>query len=196
MCRANPKEEFVAKTARKSLPLALELLSTDHRKVEELFREFEDMKEAEDDSRIAVAQKICAELTVHAQIEEELIYPWIRENIDETDMIAEAEVEHASLKQLIAEIEPVGEPDEAFDAKVKVLSEYVKHHVKEEENEIFPEVADEKEELDELGQELAARKAEIRSEMGLPDEDEGEPSAKAPPGGGKKKPGSTQRASR
>jgi len=186
----------VAKTARKSLPLALELLSTDHRKVEELFREFEDMKEAEDDSRIAVAQKICAELTVHAQIEEELIYPWIRENIDETDMIAEAEVEHASLKQLIAEIEPVGEPDEAFDAKVKVLSEYVKHHVKEEENEIFPEVADEKEELDELGQELAARKAEIRSEMGLPDEDEGEPSAKAPPGGGKKKPGSTQRASR
>ena len=186
----------MANTARKSLPLALQLLSSDHRKVEELFREFEDLKDAEDASRIAVAQKICAELTVHAQLEEELIYPWIRENIDETDMIAEAEVEHASLKQLVAEIEPVGEPDEAFDAKVKVLSEYVKHHVKEEENEIFPEVADEQEELDELGQELAARKAEIQSEMGLPAEGEGEPTAKAPSGRGKKKPGNSQRASR
>ena len=186
----------MAKTPEKSLPLALELLSSDHRKVEELFREFEDMKEAEDDSRIAVAQKICAELTVHAQVEEELIYPWIRENIDETDMIAEAEVEHASLKQLIAEIEPIGEPDEAFDAKVKVLGEYIRHHVNEEENEMFPKVRDMQEELDELGQELAARKAEIRAEMGLPGEDEGEPGAKAPPGGGKKKPGNSQRASR
>jgi len=185
----------VAKTVKKSLPLALELLTSDHRNVEDLFQEFETLKDADDASRVAVAQKICAELTVHAQIEEDLVYPWLRENLDETDMVAEAEVEHATLKQLIAQIEPVGEPDEAFDAKVKVLSEYVKHHVKEEENEIFPEVADEKEELDELGQELAARKAELRSEMGLPSEDDGEP-AKVPPGGGKKKPGNSQRASR
>jgi len=189
------RREFVAKTVKKSLPLALELLTSDHRNVEDLFQEFETLKDADDASRVAVAQKICAELTVHAQIEEDLVYPWLRENLDETDMVAEAEVEHATLKQLIAQIEPVGEPDEAFDAKVKVLSEYVKHHVKEEENEIFPEVADEKEELDELGQELAARKAELRSEMGLPSEDDGEP-AKVPPGGGKKKPGNSQRASR
>jgi hemerythrin superfamily protein len=156
----------------KSLPLALELLESDHRKVEQLFQQFEQMKEDEDDSRTAIAQQICAELTIHARIEEDLFYPWLRENMDETDMVAEALVEHASLKKLIAEIEPAGEADETYDAKVKVLSEYVKHHVNEEENEIFPEVASEQEELDELGQELAARKAEMRSEMGLPDEEE------------------------
>jgi hypothetical protein len=154
----------------RSLPLALELLSSDHRKVEDLFAQFEEMKEQEDDSRVAIAQKICAELTIHAQVEEDLFYPWLRENLDETDMVAEAEVEHATAKQLIAEIQPVGAADESYDAKVKVLSEYIKHHVKEEEDEIFPEVAGEEEELDELGQEMAARKAELMEEMGLHEE--------------------------
>ena len=152
-------------------PLALELLSSDHRKVEELFKQFEDMKEEEDDSRIAIAQRICSELTVHAQVEEDLFYPWLRENLEETEMVAEADVEHATLKSLIAQIQPVAAPDEAYDAKVKVLSEYVKHHVKEEEGEIFPEVASEEEELDELGQEMAARKAELMKEMGIEEED-------------------------
>ena len=161
-----------------TLPLALELLSSDHRNVEALFRQFERMKEAEDDSRVAIAQHICAELTVHAQVEEDLFYPWLRENLDETEMVAEALVEHTTAKQLIAEIMPVDAPDEAYDAKVKVLSEYIKHHVKEEEEEIFPEVASEEEELDELGQEMHARKAELKEEMGLaadeiPDEMEG-----------------------
>ena len=183
------------KTASKSLPLALEMLTSDHRAVDELFKQFEELKEGEDASRVAIAQKICAELTVHAQVEEDLFYPWLRENMDETDMVAEAEVEHASLKQLIAEIEPVGEPDEGYDAKVKVLSEYVKHHVKEEENEIFPEVASEQEELDELGQEMTVRKAEIRADMGLPEDDEPDGAARAPARGGKKK-GNSQRASR
>jgi hemerythrin superfamily protein len=181
--------------ASRSLPLALELLSSDHRKVGDLFARFEDLKEAGDASRIAIAQKICAELTVHAQIEEDLFYPWLRENMDEMDEVAEAEVEHASLKRLIAEIAPVGEPDERYDAQVKVLSEYVRHHVKEEENTIFPEVAGEEEELDELGQELAARKAELKAEMGLPDEDEDAlPRGAAP---GKRKPrGDSPRTSR
>ena len=181
--------------ASRAQPLALELLSSDHRKVEDLFEQFEQMKEADDASRIAIAQRICAELTIHAQVEEDLFYPWLRENLDETEMVAEAEVEHASLKQLIAEIEPVGEPDEAYDAKVKVLSEYVKHHVKEEENEIFEEVADEHEELDELGQEMAARKAELMADMGLPAEDEGDLAAQGA-ARGKKGRGSSQRASR
>ena len=154
----------------RGLPLALELLTSDHRKVEDLFAQFEEMKEQEDDSRVAIAQKICAELTIHAQVEEDLFYPWLRENLDETDMVAEAEVEHSTAKQLIAEIQPVGEADEAYDAKVKVLSEYIKHHVKEEEEEIFPEVASEEEELDELGQEMAARKGELMEEMGLAEE--------------------------
>lgn len=161
----------MAKSSRRAdLPLALELLSSDHRKVEDLFEQFEEMKEEDDAGRVAIAQQICTELTIHAQVEEDLFYPWLRENMDDTEMVAEANVEHASLKKLIAEIEPVGEPDEDYDAKVKVLSEYVKHHVKEEENEIFPEVAGEEEELDELGQEMAARKAELMAEMGVSDD--------------------------
>ena len=158
--------------APRALPIALELLSSDHRKVEELFRQFDGMKEEEDDSRVAIAQRICAELTVHAQVEEDLFYPWLRENLDDTEMVAEALVEHATAKQLIAEILPVDAADEAYDAKVKVLSEYIKHHVKEEEEEIFPEVANETEELDELGQEMHARKAELKAEMGLAADDE------------------------
>jgi hemerythrin superfamily protein len=152
------------------LPLALEMLTSDHRKVEHLFEKFEEMKEEDDASRVAIAQRICSELTVHMQIEEDLVYPWLRENLDDTGMVAEAYVEHASGKQLIAEIMQVGEPDEEYDAKVKVLSEYIKHHVREEEGEIFPEVAGEEEELDELGQEMFARKAELMAEMGMDDE--------------------------
>ena len=158
----------------RSLPLALEMLTTDHRKVEDLFEKFEQMKEEDDASRVALAQRICGELTVHMQIEEDLLYPWLRENLDDTEMVAEAYVEHNSAKQLIGEIMKVGEPDEAYDAKVKVLSEYIKHHVKEEETEIFPEVADEEEELDELGQEMFARKAELMAESGMKDEMPGE----------------------
>jgi hypothetical protein len=158
----------------RSLPLALEMLSSDHRKVEELFEQFEEMKEQEDDSRVAIAQQICSELTIHAQVEEDLFYPWLKENMEDTEMVAEAYVEHASAKQLIAEIQAQGEPDESYDAKVTVLKEYIKHHVQEEENEIFAEVAGEEEELDELGQEMAARKAELMEEMGMPFEMEGE----------------------
>ena len=160
-----------AESARNQ-PLALEMLSADHRKVERLFSEYERMKEAEDASRVSLAQRICTELTIHMQIEEDLFYPWLRENMDDTDMVAEALVEHASAKQLISGIMAAGEADEPYDAKVKVLSEYIKHHVKEEENEIFPEVASEEEELDELGQELAARKAELKAEAGIEDVDE------------------------
>jgi len=98
-----------------------------------------------------------------------------------------------SAKQLIGEIVKVGEPDEAYDAKVKVLSEYIKHHVKEEEGEIFPEVAGEEEELDELGQEMFARKAELMAESGMkdemPDEMPGEAAAR-------KKGGADQREAR
>jgi hemerythrin superfamily protein len=178
----------------RTAPLAIEMLNSDHRKVEDLFRQFEQLKEDEDDSRVAIAQQICAELTVHAQVEEDLFYPWVRENVGETDSIAEAEVEHATAKRLIAEIEPVGAPDEAYDAKVKVLSEYIKHHVKEEENEIFPAVAGNADELDELGQEMAARKAELTAGLGFA---QGEQDlASGAPRGKRARKGDSQRASR
>jgi hemerythrin-like domain-containing protein len=175
-----------------SQPLAIELLEADHRKVEALFEEYEAEKEGEEESRRAIAQRICGELTVHAQVEEELFYPWLRENLDEMEMVEEAQVEHNSAKDLIAQIEAATEVDETFDAKVKVLSEYIKHHVKEEEEEIFPEIADEKEALDELGQEMAARKSELMEEMGLAEE--GDMPAKG--ARGKKSQGEAARGSR
>ncbi|HET9577470.1 MAG TPA: hemerythrin domain-containing protein [Usitatibacter sp.] len=153
-----------------SLPLALEMLATDHRKVEDLFAMFEAEKEGDDETKRQIAQRICGELTAHAQLEEELFYPWLRENMDEEDKLEEAYVEHASVKDLIAQIEAAGAMDETYDAKVKVLSEYVKHHVKEEENEIFTEVQGMQEELDELGQEMAARKMDLMEQLGLTDE--------------------------
>ena len=159
-------------SASKAQPLAIELLMSDHRKVEDLFERFESEKEGDEDTRREIATQICGELTVHAQVEEELFYPWLRENLDDMEMLEEAYVEHASAKDLIAQIEGAGEIDDAYNAKVKVLGEYIKHHVKEEEQEIFPEIRSEKEALDELGQEMAARKGELLEELGLADDSE------------------------
>jgi hemerythrin superfamily protein len=160
-------------------PLAIEMLMNDHRKVEDLFAEYEAEKEGDEDVKRGLAQQVCTELTIHAQVEEELFYPWLRANLEDEEMelVEEAEVEHASAKDLIAQIEGAAEVDATYDAKVKVLSEYIKHHVKEEEEEIFPEVADMKEELDALGQEMTARKAELMAEMGV-DADAGAPPRK------------------
>ena len=171
--------------AARAQPLAIELLMSDHRKVEDLFERYDQEKESDEGTRREIAQKICAELTIHAQVEEELFYPWLRENLedDEMEMLEEAQVEHQTAKDLIAQIEAATEIDEVYNAKVKVLGEYIKHHVQEEENEIFPEVRSEQEELDELGQEMSARKGELQEEMGLvadSDEEEDEDSATAP----------------
>ena len=150
-------------------PVAIELLEADHRNVEALLEQYESEKESDDGVKRAIAMQICAELTAHAQLEEELFYPWLRENLDEEDMemLEEAYVEHASVKDLIAQIEGASDIGPEYDAKVKVLGEYVKHHVQEEENEIFKEVRDMQDELDELGQEMHARKSELMEELGL-----------------------------
>ena len=169
-----------ARKSSQQKPLALELLWNDHRTVEALFEQYEAQKEDEDDAREQTAERICNELTVHAQVEEELFYPWLRQNLGEEDMelVEEADVEHATLKDLVAQIQSGDDTDAECDAKVKVLSEYVKHHVKEEENEIFGKIADKAEELDELGQDMYARKAELMEEMGLA-QPEGDASSKA-----------------
>ena len=155
-------------------PLALELLMADHRSVEELFDQFEQEKDGDEGTRRDIAQRICNELTVHAQVEEELFYTWLRENLDDDDMemVEEAQVEHNTAKDLIAQLEGATDIDEQYNAKVKVLGEYIKHHVGEEENEMFPKVRDMHEELDELGQEMAARKGELKEEMGMEADDE------------------------
>lgn len=121
---------------------ACQLLDADHRAVKKLFKEYDELAGSRargaDQKRLALAKEICMQLTVHATIEEEIFYPAVRAAVKETDLVAEAEVEHASAKELIAQIEAGTEADEAFDAKVKVLGEYIDHHVKEERNEMFP----------------------------------------------------------
>ena len=138
---------------------ALALLRADHQVVQELFDKFE--KTRAEDRKGAIAEEICNELTIHAQIEEEIFYPAVREAIREEDLIDEATVEHQSAKDLIAQIQGSKPGDELFDAKVKVLGEYIRHHVKEEQNEMFPQVRKTKLDLRELGERLQMRKDEL-----------------------------------
>lgn len=145
---------------------ACDLLDADHRAVKKMFKEFEELagskaRSAQENRRL-LALQICKELTVHAQIEEEIFYPAVRAAIKETDLLAEAEVEHQSAKDLIAQIEAATEVNEEFDAKVIVLGEYIDHHVKEERNEMFPKArAARKLDLVALRDQLEARKAEL-----------------------------------
>jgi hemerythrin superfamily protein len=138
---------------------ALTLLKEDHRAVEKLFKEFENAKG--DGRKEKLARQICFELTVHTTIEEEIFYPACKGKIDE-DKLKEAYVEHDAAKLLIAEIEAgSGKTDDFFDAKVQVLGEQIDHHVKEEEDELFPEVRKADIDTKALGEQLAARKREL-----------------------------------
>jgi hemerythrin superfamily protein len=139
---------------------AIALLRADHATVEDLFKQFE--KARDGGRKQKLAQLVCTELTIHAQIEEEIFYPAAREVLPkEEDLLDEAEVEHASAKELIAQIESGKPGDELWEAKVTVLSEFIKHHVKEEQNEMFPKVRKTKLDLVELGSRLQARKEEL-----------------------------------
>ena len=149
---------------------ACDLLDADHRAVKKMFKEYEELTGSRGrtvgQKKMDLARQICNELTVHAQIEEEIFYPALRAVLKDTDMLAEAEVEHQSAKDLIAQIEAMGEADEMFDAKVKVLGEYIDHHVKEERNEIFPKArAARRLDLMAMREELESRKEELMGEM-------------------------------
>jgi hemerythrin superfamily protein len=149
---------------------AVSLLKADHRTVEELFSRFE--KTRSDAQKRKLAEQICMELTLHTMIEEELFYPECQGEVDE-DIVNEAYVEHDGAKMLIAEI-LAGSPDDRFyDAKVTVLSEEIKHHVKEEEKRdgMFAQAKKAGLDLDEIGERLMARKKELKEEFaqgGLP----------------------------
>ena len=141
---------------------AINLLTADHEHVKDLFEQYESMTDRAVVSKKKLADEICKELTVHATVEEEIFYPAVRAAGKEfEDLIDEAVVEHGSAKQLIADIEAMDPGDDLYDAKVKVLSEMIKHHVQEEEGEIFPKIRKSKLDLDELGQQMAERKEEI-----------------------------------
>ena len=148
---------------------AIALLSNDHKEVKALFKQYEKLaeSEAEDDEKQAIAEQICQMLTGHATVEEEIFYPAAREALGEDeDLIDEADVEHATAKDLIAQLEGSSPAEDAlYDAKVKVLGEYIDHHVKEEEGEIFPKAKKAKLDTAALGLEIAARKEELMAEM-------------------------------
>lgn len=152
---------------------AIDLLRADHARVIDLFDQFEQMKEdADDDEKDALVARICGELIVHTAIEEEIFYPEAREAVGDDDLFDEATVEHASAKDLIAQLGEMEPGDELYDAKVKVLGKYVKHHVEEEQNKMFQKVQESEVNLEDLGQRLAARKMELMDEIGLADLDE------------------------
>jgi hemerythrin superfamily protein len=144
---------------------AIELLKRDHDDVDKMFAQYEDIKEsADDDKKDMLVSQICDALTVHAQVEEEIFYPAARRALDDEagkDLINEAAVEHQTMKDLIARLESAPTDDPLYDAGVKVLSEYVKHHVKEEETELFPKVKSSEMDLDAIGQKLADRKNQL-----------------------------------
>lgn len=171
---AKAKARSNAATSRRSPASsneAIAQLTADHARVKKMFKQYEKLAkdEADPSERQELAMTICTELTAHATAEEEIFYPAVREAIEQTDLIDEAEVEHTTAKELIGHIqESSPETDDHFDAKVKVLGEYINHHVEEEEGQIFPKVRRARLDTEMLGEQIAARKAEIMEEAGAP----------------------------
>jgi hemerythrin superfamily protein len=146
---------------------AIELLEQDHEDVKDLFEQYDELaqNEGSEADKQAIALQICTMLTVHATVEEELFYPAARDALKEDDLVDEAVVEHASAKDLIAQIEGMEPDDDLYDAKVKVLGELIDHHVEEEEGEMFPKVRDSGLDLQVLGLAMASRKEDLMAEL-------------------------------
>ncbi len=138
---------------------ATTMLRADHKLVSSLFADYE--KARSPAKKETLVAQICAELTVHAQLEEEIFYPAVKEALKDKELVPEATIEHETLKELIAQVEGVKPEGEMFDAKIKVLSEYVKHHVKEEQNEMFPKAESSDLDMVELGAMMMDRKSEL-----------------------------------
>ena len=143
---------------------AIDLLIADHKAVQKLFKDFAKIKESgSDDEKEAIVLDACEALTIHTTIEEEIFYPAVRKAIDDADLMDEATVEHAGAKDLIAQLEGMSPGDELYDAKFTVLAEQVNHHVKEEQEEMFPLVRKSKLDTEAVGRKLLQRKKELGS---------------------------------
>jgi hemerythrin superfamily protein len=142
---------------------AIDMLIQDHEEVKAMFEKYEGLSDRSVASKRKLALEICLALTKHATVEEEIFYPAVREAAkDNEDLVDEAVVEHASAKDLIAQIIGMQPSEDLYDAKVKVLSEQIEHHVEEEEGEMFPKARSAGLDLEMLGQEMMARKAEVQ----------------------------------
>jgi hemerythrin-like domain-containing protein len=141
---------------------AVALLTNDHKEVKQAFAHFETLGARAYSAKKKLSDAICAALTVHATVEEEIFYPAVRASVPKGDpMIDEATVEHAGAKDLIAQLLSMPADEELFDAKVKVLSEQIEHHVEEEEGEMFVRAKKSRLDLVGLGEQMAARKEEL-----------------------------------
>ena len=149
---------------------AVQLLLSDHQTVRQLFDQYQQQAGSATGSpqKQQMAEQICKLVTVHANLEEELFYPAARQALGPHDLLDESAVEHASARDLIEQIQQMDPSEELYDAKVKVLGEYVKHHVQEEENELIP-LLQQQGNLDfaALGQQMMTRRQELMSEMGV-----------------------------
>jgi len=161
--RKSPTAKSVAARkapTRKATPKdALAMLKADHKLVSSLFDAFEKTKS--DTRKTSIVAQICRELTVHTQIEEEIFYPAVKAALRDKELVPEATVEHASVKNLIAAVKGKAPFGEMYDANVKVMGEFVKHHVKEEEKQMFPKARKTKLDMQALGAQMAARKEEL-----------------------------------
>ena len=144
--------------AKSKPPNALELLKEDHDYVKQAFRTFEKMDHEDHDRMRALVTQVCKALEIHARVEEEIFYPAVRKAIDEEDLMFEAEIEHDSAKTLIRQLKRMKPDDPRYVATFTVLGEYVKHHVKEEESEMFPKVRSSKLNLKTLATRMMERK--------------------------------------
>jgi hemerythrin superfamily protein len=143
---------------------AIELLKEQHDKVKKAFKEFEKLDREDSEKQQQLVQSVCEDLKVHTTLEEELFYPAARAAIDDEDILNEAQVEHETAKMLIEQLENMGPDDPNFHATFTVLGEYVMHHVKEEEGEMFPQVKKTDLDLEELGARMRSRMEELMGE--------------------------------
>ena len=143
------------------MPNATQMIRQDHKKVEGLFKKFEQTKAAQAKRRLA--ETAIAELEVHAALEEEIFYPAVKKEVDDGSMVQEALQEHQTVKQLISELKGMEEADEEFESQFSQLVENVQHHVEEEENEMLPKVEESELDLNSLGQQMSQRKQEMQN---------------------------------
>jgi hypothetical protein len=151
------------KTRSKSAA-AIEMLKEDHAKVKKAFKEFESMDRSDTEACRQIVQTVCEDLKVHTTLEEEIFYPAVREAIEDEDIMNEASVEHETAKMLIEQLENMEPDDPNYHATFTVLGEYVMHHVKEEEGEMFPEAKKAELDMEALGERMQERKSELMSE--------------------------------
>lgn len=161
----------------------IEMLKEDHVRVKKAFKTAEKLHSEEQHEELqALVEQTCAEVQIHAQLEEELFYPACREAVKEEDLIEEAEVEHGSAKALIEQLQGMSVEDPKYMATFKVLGEYLRHHIKEEENELFAQLSTGRSKVawEELQQQMLTMQASLMAEMGLAEDEAEEQEAPQP----------------